>query len=236
MIFLALIVTGGVVITEAVIGTDKSTQAKTIQNDNIHRAQQSFNIDTVDDGSQITSIFVDFTLDSNIGDQCVLMLNESHLRKDPISSPFTCSATNDIELETKGIHALQTKLRVDSFEIIVKSLTTDEIVSISSDQLNLDITYQPPRNFAQIENGIVVNVIVSEQSHIDTLSGLWIEADFNVNPIGVGDSWDAVQNKFIKKQPYPSWSLDVNDVWQPPTPKPNKGVSFWNEDLLDWVG
>jgi hypothetical protein len=51
---------------------------------------------------------------------------------------------------------------------------------------------------------------------------------------GIGYSYDPVADVFIAPQPYPSWSLDENYDWQPPTPRP-EGDWFWNEDDLNWV-
>jgi hypothetical protein len=52
---------------------------------------------------------------------------------------------------------------------------------------------------------------------------------------GIGYSYDAVADVFIAPQPYPSWSLDENFDWQPPTARP-QGINWhWNEDLGEWV-
>ena len=52
---------------------------------------------------------------------------------------------------------------------------------------------------------------------------------------GIGYTYDAVNDVFILPQPYPSWSLDENFDWQPPTPRP-EGISWsWDEDLGKWV-
>jgi hypothetical protein len=44
---------------------------------------------------------------------------------------------------------------------------------------------------------------------------------------GIGFTYDAVNDVFIAPQPYPSWSLDNNFDWQPPTPKPEEGYVDW---------
>jgi hypothetical protein len=51
----------------------------------------------------------------------------------------------------------------------------------------------------------------------------------------VGDIYDVVNDVFISPQPYPSWSLDENFDWQPPTPRPQKGFWLWDEATLTWV-
>jgi hypothetical protein len=51
---------------------------------------------------------------------------------------------------------------------------------------------------------------------------------------GIGYSYDPVADVFVALQPYPSWSLDANHDWQPPTPKPEEGFWSWNEETLSW--
>ena len=51
---------------------------------------------------------------------------------------------------------------------------------------------------------------------------------------GVGFTYDDVRDEFVQPQPFPSWTLDENNVWQPPTPKP-EGDYYWDENLLVWV-
>ena len=52
---------------------------------------------------------------------------------------------------------------------------------------------------------------------------------------GIGYTYDAVNDVFILPQPYPSWSLNNNFDWQPPTPKPGEGMWSWDEDSLSWI-
>jgi hypothetical protein len=51
---------------------------------------------------------------------------------------------------------------------------------------------------------------------------------------GIGYSYDSVADVFIAPQPYPSWSLDENFDWQPPTPRPEGIGWYWNEEELTW--
>ena len=51
---------------------------------------------------------------------------------------------------------------------------------------------------------------------------------------GIGYTYDADADVFVAPQPYPSWTLDSNHEWQPPTPKPD-GDYYWNEAELEWV-
>jgi hypothetical protein len=56
------------------------------------------------------------------------------------------------------------------------------------------------------------------------------------NYAGIGYTYDPVDDAFIAPSPYPSWSLDQNFDWQPPTPRP-EGEAFWSwdEDSLSWL-
>ena len=51
---------------------------------------------------------------------------------------------------------------------------------------------------------------------------------------GIGYKYDPVYDVFIQPQPFPSWSLDENFDWQPPTPKP-EGFWYWDENTLKWI-
>jgi hypothetical protein len=51
---------------------------------------------------------------------------------------------------------------------------------------------------------------------------------------GIGFTYDADADQFVAPQPYASWSLDSNNDWQAPTPKP-AGNFVWDESELSWV-
>ncbi len=52
---------------------------------------------------------------------------------------------------------------------------------------------------------------------------------------GIGYTYDAVNDVFIAPQPYPSWALDNDFNWQPPTPRPEGMSWYWNEAEQVWV-
>jgi hypothetical protein len=52
---------------------------------------------------------------------------------------------------------------------------------------------------------------------------------------GIGYTYDAVNDVFIAPQPYPSWALDNDFNWQPPTPRPEGMGWYWNEVEQVWV-
>lgn len=101
-------------------------------------------------------------------------------------------------------------------------------------------------HFAEILDGVVQRVIVVHNDNEangakfchDLFGGEWIQTSYN-NRIrkqyaGIGYTYDAVRDEFVAPQPYPSWTLDENNDWQPPTPKPD-GNYYWNENELVWV-
>ena len=51
---------------------------------------------------------------------------------------------------------------------------------------------------------------------------------------GIGYTYDANNDVFIAPQPYPSWALDNDFNWQPPTPMPTEGRWYWNEAEQVW--
>ena len=104
-------------------------------------------------------------------------------------------------------------------------------------------------HFAKIENNIVTEVLVVhndlEHKGADFLAndlglvGTWIQTSYNHNFrkrfAGIGFFYDAINDVFIAPQPYPSWSLDENFDWQPPTPRPEGEDWYWDEDSLSWL-
>jgi len=51
---------------------------------------------------------------------------------------------------------------------------------------------------------------------------------------GIGFTYDPVGDVFIAPQPFPSWTLDSNHDWQPPTPQPDGDDWYWNEENQQW--
>ena len=70
-------------------------------------------------------------------------------------------------------------------------------------------------------------------------SFLWIQTSFNNSfrqrYAQVDGIYDRTIDMFIPKQPYDSWTLDVNNEWQPPTAMPLDGkVYTWDEANQEW--
>ena len=113
-------------------------------------------------------------------------------------------------------------------------------------------------HFAELdENNIVTRVIVvhnnelvdtsgneSEAKGVEFCSTLfghtnWVQTSYNNNMrkqfAGIGYTYDSDSNVFVAPQPYPSWSLDDNSDWQPPTPMPEDDNMYsWNEETQSW--
>lgn len=93
------------------------------------------------------------------------------------------------------------------------------------------------RYFAEVVSGKVARVIVAKPEFIATLKGTWIECGGNTgrNRAGKGYSYIPEKNNFASPQPYPSWILDNDCIWQPPILRPNDGNEYiWNEEDLTW--
>ena len=115
-------------------------------------------------------------------------------------------------------------------------------------------------HFAEInDNNIVKQVIVihnnelllgdteSEQKGIDFCEGLfghrnWVQTSYNGNMrynfAGVGYTWDSENDAFYAPQPYASWSLNEDYIWEAPAPYPEDAspekIYEWDEDNLTW--
>jgi hypothetical protein len=98
-----------------------------------------------------------------------------------------------------------------------------------------------------VDNDVTtVDGVEDEQRGIDFLNGMfpesgtWVQTSYNHNIRyrygGIGYIYDAENDAFIAPQPYPSWTLDENYVWQAPTPYPDDGNDYeWDEATTSWV-
>jgi hypothetical protein len=102
-------------------------------------------------------------------------------------------------------------------------------------------------HFAEILDGIVQRVIVVHDNEEangaqfchDLLGGVWLQCSYNhkirKQYPGIGYTYNPVADVFVAPQPYPSWTLDSNHDWQPPTPMPTTGQHKWSEEELEWI-
>lgn len=72
------------------------------------------------------------------------------------------------------------------------------------------------------------------------LLGTWVQTSWSgrirKQYCGPGYRYDPDADVFIAPRPFPSWTLDGNHDWQPPTPMPSEGGPwFWDEPSLSWV-
>lgn len=115
-------------------------------------------------------------------------------------------------------------------------------------------------HFAELnENNIVTKVIVvhnnelllngeeSETKGIDFCESLfghrnWVQTSYNgnirYNFAGIGYTWDLDNNAFYAPQPYPSWSLNEDYIWEAPVPYPEDAsedkIYAWDEENQEW--
>ena len=95
-------------------------------------------------------------------------------------------------------------------------------------------------HFAKIESGVVTEVIVAEQAHVDTLSGTWVQTSYNgsirKNFAGKGYTYDTDKDAFIAPKPYASWTLNNTTCkWESPVAFPTDGKSYeWDENTTSW--
>lgn len=90
-----------------------------------------------------------------------------------------------------------------------------------------------------------LNDVEYEQRGIDFLndlfpdSGEWKQCSysgsFRGRFVGAGSTYDSDSDIFLSPKPFPSWVLDEETEWQPPTPYPDDGYHDWDEDTTSWV-
>lgn len=90
-------------------------------------------------------------------------------------------------------------------------------------------------NYAHIINNVVDNIIVCEDSNISLFSGKYIKITELTGEAKNGGSYNPEKNKFIDPQPYESWTLNEEDVWQSPDGFSEKEGFWWKESSQEWV-
>jgi hypothetical protein len=93
--------------------------------------------------------------------------------------------------------------------------------------------------FAKVENGVVTGTLEAAPENLAAgffgEPSLFVDYTNSKRPAVFGGTYRADINEFIDPAPYPSWSLDLNNDWQPPTPKPTQGNYYWSEQDLAWI-
>jgi hypothetical protein len=109
-------------------------------------------------------------------------------------------------------------------------------------------------NYAKVLNGKVIEVIVADEdffkTFVDTSPGAWLKTSYNTygnkhanggtplrgNYAGIGFTYDDKNDVFYAPQPFASWSLNANWLWQPPVKMPTDGKFYvWDESSKTWV-
>lgn len=113
-------------------------------------------------------------------------------------------------------------------------------------------------HFAEVSNGVVIQVIVATQDFINSLPNAfsWIQTSYNTkggihygpdrnpdggvalrgNYAGIGYIYDAKNDVFYQPQPYPSWTLNKDIwLWEAPIPSPTGALYRWDEPTKTWI-
>lgn len=96
-----------------------------------------------------------------------------------------------------------------------------------------------------VHNNELLNENGEEQEQLginflqNLLGGTWVQTSYNSNFrkqfAGANYTYNSSADVFIAPQPFPSWTLDSNHDWQPPTPMPSgEGLYYWNESTQAW--
>jgi hypothetical protein len=115
-------------------------------------------------------------------------------------------------------------------------------------------------HFAKVLDGKVTQVIVAEPDFFDTFvdssPGTWLQTSYNTrgnvhygqngqpdggvalrgNYAGIGYTYDSVNDVFYAPQPFPSWTLSDNYLWEAPVAMPIDGKAYiWDEPTKSWI-
>jgi hypothetical protein len=109
-------------------------------------------------------------------------------------------------------------------------------------------------HFAKVVDGKVAQVIVAEpkffETFVDSSPGTWLATSYNTygnkhktggvplrgNYAGIGYTYDAAKDVFYAPQPFPSWTLSADYLWEAPVLMPSDGKPYlWNEETQSWV-
>jgi hypothetical protein len=109
-------------------------------------------------------------------------------------------------------------------------------------------------HFAKVLDGKVTQVIVAEPEFFDTFvdssPGTWLATSYNTvgnkhlkggtpfrgNFAGIGYIYDVTKDVFYAPQPFPSWILSLDYLWEAPIAMPKDGKHYvWDEGAQDWA-
>lgn len=91
------------------------------------------------------------------------------------------------------------------------------------------------------KNGVEQEQLGIDLCNLHVGQGNWVQTSYNNNfrkmfgQPGMKYSFDA-DIFYNPVAPFPSWILDSNYDWQPPTPKPDDGNDYyWDENSVTWI-
>jgi len=109
-------------------------------------------------------------------------------------------------------------------------------------------------HFAKVLDGKVTQVIVAEpeffDTFVDTTPGTWLATSYNTignkhtkggtplrgNFAGIGFTYDVEKDVFYAPQPFPSWVLSSDYLWEAPIAIPDDGKLYsWDEPTTSWI-
>jgi hypothetical protein len=87
------------------------------------------------------------------------------------------------------------------------------------------------QQYSDLRNQVCKRTSYNTAGNVHSLGG----TPYRGNYAGIGYTYREDIDAFVPPQPYPSWILDSNVVWQPPVPIPTDGQKYsWNEDNQAW--
>ena len=92
------------------------------------------------------------------------------------------------------------------------------------------------KNFAEILDNVVINVIVSEDNLSEDSKYIEYKEDGSIryNSAKIGSRYLVEHDAFIDPQEFMSWILNEETFkWEPPIPKP-EGIALWVEEDQRW--
>lgn len=230
--------------TPIIVNNTKYYDAKYVNDSHIFVPKNTTNVSNVElvdlsginGGAQINTSVMNITLNGNPLKACIISLKDPALDAVRISQYVQCSGSKTITLNKVGNDALQVNLSNNLFGFIVKD---EDNNTVPFNQPQIKIKYNEPTYYAQVVNGVVVNVIVADASFIQTQHGTWIQTKPDGSIRGnfaiIGSSYDISKDQFIYPQPYPSWTLGSDGKWVAPVSYPQDGhLHFWNENTKTW--
>ncbi|CAB4151697.1 hypothetical protein UFOVP582_31 [uncultured Caudovirales phage] len=88
------------------------------------------------------------------------------------------------------------------------------------------------------EDEVVDGISDWEAHYAEVMGQRCVRTSYNNNIrkqyAGIGFVYDESADQFVAPQPFASWSLDANNDWQAPTPKP-EGDFYWDEESRSWL-